>query len=62
MEEVPDAVVRRHLLGGAAGERATVDVAVVGGDVDVFAVGVEHVIVVQVGQRAEIDAHETRLR
>src|SRR5699024_279510 len=55
VQEVQVVLVLGDAGGGAAGERSPVDVAVVGGDVDVVTVGAEHVIVVQRRQIPEID-------
>jgi hypothetical protein len=55
MEIVPIAVIKRDPIHLAAGEGAAMDVPIHRGHVDVFAVGVEHVVIVQFREILEID-------
>jgi len=60
MEIVPIAVIKRDPIHLAAGEGAAIDVPIHRGHVDVFAVGVEHVVIVQFREILEIDPDQPR--
>ena len=62
VQEVPHAVLRRHPLRGATGQRRAVDMGVHGGQVHVLAVGRQDVVVVEVRQLAEVDPVWARVR
>ena len=62
MQEVPHPLVHGDPMDRSARERAAVDVPVHRRQVDVVAVGVEHVVVVHLGEAGELDRLEPLVR